>query len=92
MDVPERRDPQRRQAALGRTEQSHVDEVRRHGCERDTAGGQQDEPQDQPDVGARRGQDPPVGRLLHDEGNDDPAHRRDQGQHHRDADAFAELG
>ena len=92
MNVSESLDPQRRQAALRRTEQAHVDEVRRHGREHDTAGGQQDETENQPDVGAGRGQDPPVGRLLHDEGNDNPAERRDQGQHHRDADAFAELG
>ena len=51
VDVPERLDPQRRQAALGGAEQPHVDDVRRDGRHGDGDRGDEDEPQH--DAGVR---------------------------------------
>ena len=92
VDVPERLDPQRGEAALGGAEQPAGHQVRREAGQRDRQRGHQPHRHDEPDVGAALVAQAVVEGLLDGDRDDDLAERRDHREEQGDADALDQLG
>ena len=80
VDVPERLDPQRGQAALGGAEQPAGHQVRREAGDHDRRGGHQRHGHGEPDVGTARVAQAVVEGLLDGDRHDHLADRRDDGE------------
>ena len=92
VDVPERLDPQGRQAALGRGEQPVGHRVGRDAGDHDRDARDRRHRAHEGQVRAAGAADALVEGLLHRDGYDDPADGRDGGQQQRAEQAVLELG
>ena len=92
VDVAERLDPQGGEAALGGGEQARRHGVRRPAGQDDRGGGRDRQPGGEGRVRPVGPAQAAVDRLLHGDGYDDLADRRDDGERQRLADAVDQLG